>query len=600
MTRASGESNTSFDKPKNWQTESHALECILANCDLNAVFHPIISVHEHQIFGYEALIRGPRESILFSPAQLFTAAENEDRLAELETCCRQICIRDAAQKKLDGYLFLNLLPQFIAENRFPHHDILKWVSEHGLKPQNIVLEITEHHPVSDYDAMRQAIGQYREMGFNIALDDLGAGFAGLRQWSELRPDFVKIDRHFVNNVHIDAAKRQFIHSICEISHILGCKVIAEGIEQEEEYEVIRSLGAHYVQGFLFAKPENNPIRTLKHVRLNPLPLRYYAGRQSSQDVGSLVREHVSVYPELTVHEVAYLLQEDEKIRFLPVIDNGKPIGMIRRSELLTLYSSLYGRDLHGRKPIREFMYTGPLIVSSETLVEQLSQRLTHNAEILSEDDFIVVNEKGYYLGTGTLADLLRVITELQVRNARYANPLTQMPGNVPTSEHMDELLSHQLEFVVVYADLDFFKPFNDVYGYARGDDAIRGLARILGEHIDPKLDFIGHVGGDDFILIFRSKNWQQRCTSILKKFEQFAYRLYDNQHLSDGGIKSCDRQGKPSFYPLLSVSLAAVTVSPQQYFSHHEISAVASDVKTQAKQIMGNSIFINRRNSDSI
>ncbi len=571
------------------------LERILDERDLQPVYQPIISVKDHRIFAYESLIRGPEGSPLQYPMELFAAAGQEGRLEDLERACRAVCIRGAASLNLDGFLFLNTLPQFFSDPDFPHHEIIRHVETAGLNPSKLVIEITEQHPVLDYDVMRVAVGRYRAMGFRIALDDLGAGYAGLRQWSELRPDFVKIDRHFVSNIHNDAAKRQFVHSICEISHILDCEVVAEGIEQEDEYDVIRSLGVHYAQGYHFARPLVNPVRVIRR-RQRGQQVNAALCRHCTQTVSSLVKEHLVVQSHELVRDVASLFQQIPDLLYIPVLEKNRPVGLVRRSELLTLFASLYGRDLHGRKLIRDFMSPDPFIVSGDTLVEHLSQRLTQNSIMLNEEGFIVVDEQGFYLGTGTLIDLLRVITELQVRNARYSNPLTQMPGNVPISEHIDNLLNQDDDFIVVYADLDNFKPYNDHYGYARGDDAIRGMARILGEHVNPKQDFIGHVGGDDFIMVLRSNDWRRRCEAILNKFEQFAPRLYDQKDRERGGIESQDRKGNRCFFSLLSVSLGAVIASKGRFFSHHEISTIASEVKAQAKAMEGNALFIDRRN----
>ena len=98
--------------------------------------------------------------------------------------------------------------------------------------------------------------------------------------------------------------------------------------------------------------------------------------------------------------------------------------------------------------------------------------------------------------------LLKRITELQIRNARYANPLTLLPGNVPINEHVEHLLENYLPFTACYFDLDNFKPFNDLYGYSRGDMVIRLLGTILQSACNPQCDFIGHIGGDDFMIIF--------------------------------------------------------------------------------------------------
>jgi GGDEF domain-containing protein len=190
---------------------------------------------------------------------------------------------------------------------------------------------------------------------------------------------------------------------------------------------------------------------------------------------------------------------------------------------------------------------------------------------------------------------MREITQMQIHAARYANPLTQLPGNVPINEHIDRLLESGTRFWVCYCDLDHFKPFNDVYGYRRGDDVIQMTARILSGHCDPDRDFIGHIGGDDFMLLFQSEDWETRCRSILADFESSVLDFYSLEDRDRGGYISEDRQGKKVFYSLMSLSLGTIRVEPHQYYSHHQIATQASDAKKQAKKIHGNSLFVDRR-----
>ena len=160
------------------------------------------------------------------------------------------------------------------------------------------------------------------------------------------------------------------------------------------------------------------------------------------------------------------------------------------------------------------MDQAPVIVEEDMSVEKVSQFVTDSAQMHIEDDFIIAR-KGEYAGIGSVMDLLKKITDLQIRNARYANPLTLLPGNVPIYEFIDDLLTRQEGFAVAYCDLDHFKPYNDVYGYGRGDQILQQVA----SHVIPELDFVGHVGVYDFILVFCSQDWQQRCEEMTLQFD---------------------------------------------------------------------------------
>jgi diguanylate cyclase (GGDEF)-like protein len=191
--------------------------------------------------------------------------------------------------------------------------------------------------------------------------------------------------------------------------------------------------------------------------------------------------------------------------------------------------------------------------------------------------------------------LLREMTDLQIRHARYANPLTLLPGNVPINEHLEDLLKRRVEFAACYCDLDNFKPFNDNYGYGRGDQVIRFVAQLLTEEVDGQQDFVGHIGGDDYMVIFQSTDWMERCQRILTRFDRDIVSHYNPEDRGNRGIWSENRGGERVFYPLLGLSIGAVSSSGRQFSSCHDIATVASEVKRRAKKTEGSVIFVDRR-----
>jgi EAL domain-containing protein (putative c-di-GMP-specific phosphodiesterase class I) len=225
------------------EAEFETLDAILVGEQLYPRFQPIVHLHRRAIHGYEGLIRGPSDSPLHSPARLFGAAVRHGRLLELDYLARRLVIRQYARLRLPGRLFINISPEVLMSPGYTSGLTQSYLEDCGLAPDRVVLEITETQPVADYELIRAAVEHYREAGFAIAIDDLGAGYSGLKLWSEMAPDFVKIDRHFLSGIDGDRVKYQFVRSILEISHALGCQVIAEGVETAAEYAVVRRLGA---------------------------------------------------------------------------------------------------------------------------------------------------------------------------------------------------------------------------------------------------------------------------------------------------------------------------------------------------------------------
>lgn len=579
------------------QTLADELAAIIDGRRLTILFQPIVAIGDGGIYGYEALTRGPSDSPLHAPLSLFDAAHRGGRLLDLEMACWQLAVRSFVELGLPGRLFLNTSPLSFSAAGRPLLDSLRdETCRTPLAPERLVVEITEQYPIDDIGAVLAAAADYRSAGLQLAIDDLGAGYAGLRLWSELRPDYIKVDSHFLQRIHEDPVKQEFVRSIRDIALGTKSRVIVEGIETCNEYRVIHQLGIGFGQGYFFSRPKNRPPLQLPPGLLCPEQTAPTLRRRLSATIAGLAVEVPTITSTTTVEMAVALLHKHPEVHTLPVLEDTKPVGVIRRGRVMELLMHLYGRELYGRRAVTRIMDRTPLLVEHDLPVERVSQKVTGQLNFNLENDFIITRH-GQYMGIGLVRDLLKKITELQIRNARYANPLTLLPGNVPINEHIDHLLERQAAFTVCYCDLDHFKPYNDSYGYQRGDEVIQKVAQILSAHLDAQRDFLGHIGGDDFILIFESADWQERCAHILRHFARDIGAFYSEQDLAQGGLWGHDRQGHPMFFPLLSVSLGAVSPDPAHCRSYHQVAALASDAKKQAKKQPGNSLFLDRRRS---
>ena len=282
------------------------------------------------------------------------------------------------------------------------------------------------------------------------------------------------------------------------------------------------------------------------------------------------------------------------MRAIPVVEHGRPVGLINRYEFVDSFAQPFRRELLSKKPCANIMNATPLLVEKSTPIHELSGFLSES-EIRHFTDGFIITEQGRYIGIGNGQDLLREITQSQIETARYANPLTLLPGNVPINEHIEHALKSGNAFAVCYGDLDNFKPYNDVCGYRKGDELIQFTARLLGSVCDPVHDFIGHIGGDDFILILQSKDWEQRCHRALTTFAHTSSVLFEKNHRAISSYQSADRQGRIVYHPLPTLSIGVIWVNPELFGSHHEVAEAATAAKKMAKQKPGNSLFIERR-----
>ncbi|WP_371875029.1 GGDEF domain-containing protein [Duganella vulcania] len=596
-------SNISYLQPKAEDDEvvlrAHLFD-ILVRRQLSALFQPIIHMQSGEIIAYEGLIRGPSDSPLHAPMNLFKVARANGLTVEVEHLCRHVVLERFAELGLPGKLFLNVSPECLLQRDARHGETLEYIHQIGINPDRVIIELTENQPTYDYELMRDAVLHYRNMGFQIAIDDLGEGFSSLRLWSELRPEYVKIDMHFIQGINHDPVKLQFVRSIQEIADKSDTLVIAEGIETQAELLVLRDVGVAFGQGYHLGRPHAQPARTAPAEVVKALArhgVAVYPQRGAEKhgaSISKLLHQVDAVPSSLSNNEVYEIFVRQPKLLIIPVVDDGLPLGLISRFDMIDHFARPYQRELYGKKSCKQFMDSQALIADKDTSLQDLSFRMAQ-ADAHQLFNGFIITDQGRYLGMGTGHDLMREITQMQITAARYANPLTQLPGNVPINEHIDRLLESGARFWVCYFDLDHFKPFNDVYGYRRGDDVIQLTGKLLAERTDADRDFVGHIGGDDFMVLFQSEDWEARCNVILQEFGRHVQDFYSIEDRERGGYLSEDRQGKKVFYSLMSLSIGAIRVDPHKYHTHHQIATAAAESKKQAKKIHGNSLFMDRR-----
>ncbi|MDX9682705.1 bifunctional diguanylate cyclase/phosphodiesterase [Pseudomonas protegens] len=570
-----------------------ALSSILAQSGLHSLFQPIISLSERRILGYEALSRGPSNSPLHSPVALFAVARQAGRLSELEIACRQSACKRFSEQQLPGKLFLNVSPESLLEAAHQPGRTLQLLEDFGIPPSQVVIELTEQTPIDDFQLLQNALHHYRDMGFSIALDDLGAGYSSLRLWSELRPDYVKIDRHFIDGIHQDALKREFVGSILQIAKASRAQVIAEGIELTEELAVLTEMGVDLVQGYLLCRPQEQPPRDArammpKHDHTS-VPLN-----DDGSDLSALLNEQPAVARNTPTANVLEAFRRQANLNSLAVLDEqGQPCGIVHRHSLSDALLKPFATDLFARKPISRLMNDDFLAVELSQSLQQVSRLITSRARQRIEEDFIITLN-GHYLGLGRVIDVLKLITELKIQQARYANPLTLLPGNVPIQQCLSRLLQQARESVICYVDIDSFKPFNDIYGYGRGDEVLLCLAQCLNDRVDPSRDFVGHIGGDDFLLVLGPEDWRRRLNQLLDDFHSQCRRFYRSEHLEAGCFVAPNRQGIRQEFPLLSLSIGVVHLYPQAcgQLDSSQLAELASQAKHHAKNIQGYSIHV--------
>ncbi len=215
---------------------------------LSMVYQPIVRATDSTIFAYEALMR-VGEPMLPHPGAVLQAAERAARLNDVGRAVRERVIVDATEAAHDVILFVNLHPRDLLDETLFLRD-----TPFAAQASRVVLEITERASLDNILGIQSKIAALRALGFQIALDDLGAGYAGLTSFTQLEPEFVKLDMALIRDVDRDAMKQKIIRSMVQLCTDMGKRIIAEGIESRGERDMLVELGCDLLQGYFFAKP----------------------------------------------------------------------------------------------------------------------------------------------------------------------------------------------------------------------------------------------------------------------------------------------------------------------------------------------------------
>jgi len=564
------------------------------------VYQPIISLRTGETLGWEALTRGPEQSSFCDPVAVFRAAEESGLLYQTERICREAAIRTFDGNGSDQRLFLNVHPLTMSDPYFVEGETMEVINKYGLPPQNIVFEVTEKHSIVDYPAFKRTLEHYRRQGYRVAIDDVGAGYSGLQSIAELRPDFIKIDMSLVRDIDGNLAKRAVVEAMVTLAAKINCSVIAEGIETKAELDKLIEIGVQYGQGFFLAKP-GYPKPSIDKKTIAAISRK--SGRKDLKSgwqplsIGAIAVPVMVVEEQITVEKAKEeLATTNQPLSGLVVVRGERPVGLVMRHNLYRLLGSQYGVALYSRKPVSAIMDCGFLQVIENGTVEHAAELAASRESEKLYDDLVVVAEDGSLVGVVPVNRLLETVNRQQIELAKGANPLTGFPGNLSIEEELSARARQGQASAIIYADLDRFKAYNDSYGFEAGDKMLVILAKAIAHAVykyGTKPDFIGHIGGDDFIIVTDPERAEKVSASVVRLFDRLRSKCYSVKDWQKGTFTGWDRQGQPGEIPLVSVSLAVVDCWDE--FDYQSMGARAAQMKKYAKSIPGSGYVRDRR-----
>ncbi len=213
-------------------------------------YQPIVDVATRTVYGHEALVRGPHGE----GAMSVLSQVNEENRYRFDQACRVKAIKTAAQLGIQERISINFLPNAIYKPEVCIRTTLEAARAHGFPLDRIIFEVTEGERVEDGPWLAEILREYKRCGLLTAIDDFGAGYAGLALLAGFQPDLIKIDMELVRNIDLSSSRQAIVRGLVRICEDLGVEVIAEGIETSAERDFLSDVGIHLMQGYLFSRP----------------------------------------------------------------------------------------------------------------------------------------------------------------------------------------------------------------------------------------------------------------------------------------------------------------------------------------------------------
>ncbi|KPF46879.1 bifunctional diguanylate cyclase/phosphodiesterase [Rhizobium sp. AAP43] len=556
-------------------------------------FQPIVEVGTGAVFGYESLLRGHDRIGYQSPLDLIDHAAETGHLLALEqmVATRAVAKFAALPDRAGATLFLNLDVRLIREGDALIDTLLDQLRKAQVPPSSICFELSERFDNTQVPEFAGLVERLRRSGFKLAIDDFGVGHGEMKLLCDYPVDYVKIDRHFIAGLDHNPRKRHLVKNIVNFCHVLGVRVIAEGIETETEFLACREFGVDLVQGWFIARPT-----TLMSELKSAFPHLQDVGkaRRAGQSLDEiLIRKQIETLPTVFEHEsiehVFDLFRRNPGQSFFPVLNaNGEPRGIINERHLKEYIYQPFGRDLLKNKlyerSISHFVDRAPIVG-----LDADAERLMTIFANMEGSDCVILTENMRYAGIVSAASLIRIINEKQLKTAQDQNPLTGLPGNRAIRDFMrDSALDGDTTRFFCYCDFDHFKPFNDHYGFHQGDHAISLFAALMRRYFFSDGDFLGHVGGDDFFIgvtDWTREDLTEILDRLLSDFHDDVIGLYSVADRQAGRIRGEDRLGRERDFPLMRCSIGVLELPKGRFIDDVDaISTEIAELKKRAKE----------------
>jgi diguanylate cyclase (GGDEF)-like protein len=596
-------------------------------------YQPKMDINGKDTVGMEALVRWQRPGHGIIPPDRFIPVAEENGLIVrlgtfvLQEACRQNkAWQDAGLPKLR--VSVNLSARQLRDKAFVPL-VVEILAETGLDPHYLELELTESALMGDASDTICKLLRLKELGISISVDDFGTGYSSLSYLKHLPIDTIKIDRSFVRDIVDDPDDAAIVDAIVAMAHSLKLNVIAEGVETREQLEFLQQRKCQQAQGYYFARPldpqqfeafiaqgtsvgdmsvstPDLPAATIDVYCIDSTIQQDSAGSReavvvTTENIGDISIPVMPAHPADNLAAVLKRFQSDPALLVLPVVDDCCTVGIINRATFLeehVIGMNGFAFHINHARKMRDLMAPIKLGFEADVSIRDAA-RIIQSQEMDIRVDNICVTMGGAYHGIVDVNRFISAITDINLTLAKGSNPLTGLPGNESIQREINERLQTGEGFDIAYVDIDNFKPYNDYYGFQRGDVVIKTIGEIISavtRSSDARFScFCGHIGGDDFIIITGAHHSEYISSQVIKVLEERLPVFHGEKDFSAGCYTAVNRKGEQETFGLLSISIGIVNTRLTPVSSYAELASISTEVKKAAKSLPGSSVVINRR-----
>lgn len=456
---------------------------MVAERDFEIVFQAVHSVSTGEVLGVEALARFPCEP--FRPDLVFAEAALLGLDIELETAVIARALSLVPQLPDDVFVAVNISPSAVLRTEWT--ELLAEVD-----PSRLVLEITEHDAVENYDALDDVLEACRARGMRVAVDDVGAGFSSFSHVLELTPEFIKIDHSITRNIDADDARRHLAQSIAEFAAQIGATVIAEGVETQGELDALGAAGIPWAQGFYLSRPKSHT-----------------HGFPAGAAVAEPVDQSSAIFDVLGERRFDLALTHSPIGMAVVGLD-----GMFQRTNRALRNMLGYGRKALAGLTFQEITHPDDLGADLALLAECLAgRRRTYRMDkrFIAADgrilwcDLTAVLVQGPRNQPRCFVSQILDVTPERMREAELArqattDTLTSLANRSAAWGRLEQLDTADDGYGVLFCDIEKFKSINDRHGHRAGDELLVEVARRLLAAVQDD-GLVARWGGDEFLII---------------------------------------------------------------------------------------------------